>query len=250
MPSIPENATEIETFILNSVLHQIDLHPEESGDLLSYLNDRHEYLFGPHRTYFVLGSYERPFKFRMEMALDMLNHRHEAYAYLLGTQPDPDVSDDLPGLKVKFYVHALYADIIPVILEHNTGGALVELGRVDQPFLLERVYVLPRSPEERYTDYDAFENIEDYYARAVELAYHYEGDEFGTRIENLCHHAAANDRNLTKDDLIEYLDAELDGRNPSYSRVLTDGVKHYDRVGRCFPWTTNGELREQVKLLP
>lgn len=149
MTSIPENATEIETFILDSVLHEIELHPEESAALLSYMNERHEYLYGPYRTYFVLGSYERPFKFRVEMVLDELNHRHDAYAYLLATQPDPDVSDDLPGLKVKFYVHALYADSIPLILEHNTGGALVEFGRVDQPFLLERVYVFPRGHEVR-----------------------------------------------------------------------------------------------------
>lgn len=179
------------------------------------MNERHEYLYGPYRTYFVLGSYERPFKFRVEMVLDELNHRHDAYAYLLATQPDPDVSDDLPGLKVKFYVHALYADSIPLILEHNTGGALVEFGRVDQPFLLERVYVFPRGHEVRYTDYDAFEAIEEYHARAVELAYHYDGDELDTHLEALAEHATANDRSLTKADLVEYLNAELDGRNPS-----------------------------------
>lgn len=250
MDSVPENADEIESFLLTDVLHGIELDPEDSTTLLSYMGDQHEHLYGPYCTYFVLGSYDPPFRYRLDEALDELNHRHDAYAFLMATQADPDVADYVPVLKVKFYLHALLADYITFVLEHNRGGALTEFGRVDHRFLIDRTYVFPRAREQRYDDYDTFDDLDDYRARAVELVYQHRGAAFNSALEALVDHANDNGFPLTTEDLRQYLDRELDGRNPSYSGVLTDGFAHYDDLDQCFSWTSVDELRDELDNVP
>lgn len=250
MERVSPNAREIEEFLVNEVLHGVDLEPQESQSLLTYMQERHEHLFGPFTTYFVLGSYEKPFKFRLEVALSELNSRLHAYAYLLAPQPDPVLSDRIPVLKLKFYVHALYADWIALVLEHNTGGALVEFGRVDRPFLLDRTYVLPRGYE-RHLD-EPVGSMDELHARSIELAYEV-GEETALRdgLTTLVEEATAIGISVSVDDLTTYLATEFGGRLlPSYSGVITDGLRHYERTGRCLPWTTEDDLRTSVSRLP
>lgn len=252
MPSerIPEDIREIEAFLLDDVLHGIELDPQESQSLLSCMEERHQHLFGPFTTYFVLGSYERPLKFRLEVALTELNSRLNTYAYLLAPQPDPDLPERLPALKIKFYLHALYADWILLVLEHNTGGALVEFGRVDRPFLFDRTYVFPRGYEPRYAG--AVESRADVLARSVELAYEAD-DELALldSIDELIEQTTTSDDAVAMDDVREYLERELGGRLlPSYSGVITDGLEQFEVVDRCIPWTTEDELRAGLELVP
>jgi len=250
METVPEDVHDIEEFILTDVLHGVELDPQESLALLTYMRERHEHLFGPFTTYFVLGSYERPFKFRLEIALSELNSRLHAYAYLLAPQPDPDLPERLPALKIKFYLHAIYADWIGLVLEHNTGGALAEFGRVDRPFLLDRTYVFPRGYDPRHDG--SVDSLNTVHARSVELAYEAAGkDELLDALETLTEEAATNGISLTTDDLTEYLERELGGRLvPSYSGVITDGLTHYERLGQCFSWTTEDELRTNITNVP
>lgn len=250
MENVPESVHDIEEFILDDILHGIELSPQESLALLTYMRERHEHLFGPFTTYFVLGSYERPFKFRLELALTELNNRLHSYAYLLAPQPDPDLPDRLPALKIKFYLHAIYADYIPLILEHNTGGALAEFGRVDRPFLHKRTYVFPRGYEPRHDD--VVDSLDAAHARSTELAYDAAGeDDLRDALEGLVADATGTGISLTAADLTTYLEEELGGRLvPSYSGVITDGIKHYEQLGQCYSWTTQDELRNQIKQLP
>jgi len=248
MAKIPENTDELTDFILDDVLYGLELDPVDSERLLSYMRDRHEHLFGPHSTYFVLGSYESPFKYRLDEALDVLNHRHDAYAYLLATQPDLHVSDSVPDLKVKFFLHALYADAIPLILEHDTGGAVAEFGRVERPTLLDRTYLFPRALDEQYADESLLTSQDAVLARAIELAYH--ADDLDERLTALAERARDNGIDISTQDLDSYLDSELDGRTPSYSGVITDSLVHLDSLNQCFSWTTTEELEEQLSHVP
>jgi len=250
MKSVPDDADEIQEFILEEVLHGIELQPETSEALVAYMQNQHEHIYGPYQTYFVLGSYEMPFKYRLEIVLDELNSRHDAYAYLLAPQPDPDLPDELPGLKVKFYLHALYATYIPLILEHNSGGALAEFGRIDRRFLLDRTYVFPRARTEQHDGLDALDSVDDYYARAIELAYNYDGSTLDEKLSELAAHANEHDLQLDESDLDAFLDRELNGRNPSYSGVLIDGFVHFDQLNQCFSWTTEDELRAVLDNVP
>ena len=248
MEGIPENTEELTDFILNDVLYGLELDPVDSERLLSYMRERHEHLFGPHSTYFVLGSYEPPFKYRLDETLDVLNHRHDAYAYLLATQPDLDVSDDVPDLKVKFFLHALYADSIPLILEHDTGGAVAEFGRVERPALLDRTYLFPRAQEERYDDDSLLTTRDAIRARAVELAYH--ADDLDEGLAALVDHAHEHGLDISTQDLASYLEAELGGRTPSYSGVITDSLVHLELLDQCFSWTTTEELENRLSNVP
>lgn len=250
METVPENVHDVEEFILTDVLHGIELDPQESVALLTYMQERHEHLFGPFTTYFVLGSYERPFKFRLEIALSELNSRLHAYAYLLAPQPGPDLPERLPALKIKFYLHAIYADWIALILEHNTGGALAEFGRADRPFLLDRTYVFPRGYDPHHDG--TGDSLDEVHARSIELAYEADGeDALLDALETLVEEAASNGMTLTTEDLTAYLEQELGGRLvPSYSGVITDGIKHYEQIGQCSSWTTEHELRASMTDVP
>ena len=248
MARIPENTDELTDFILDDVLHGLELDPVDSERLLTDMRDRHQHLYGPHSTYFVLGSYEPPFKYRLDDALDVLNHRHDAYAYLLATQPDLDVSDDIPTLKVKFFLHALYADAIPLILEHDTGGAVAEFGRIERPTLLDRTYLFPRALDEHYDDETLLTTEDAILARAIELAYH--ADELDEKLAALAEHARDHGLDVSTEDLGSYLDSELDGRTPSYSGVITDSLVHLESLNQCFSWTTTAELEARLSHVP
>lgn len=248
MNRIPAETDELTDFILDDVLYGLELDPRDSERLLSYMRERHEHLFGPHSTYFVLGSYESPFKYRLDAALDVLNHRHDAYAYLLATQPDLDVSDAVPALKVKFFLHALYADSIPLILEHDTGGAVAEFGRVERPALLDRTFLFPRARDEHYGDDSLLTTRDTVRARAVELAYH--ANDLSAALETLAERARENGLELSAEDLDSYLESELGGRTPSYSGVITDSLRHLESLDRCFSWTTTEELEAQLSNVP
>ena len=248
MERIPEHTEELTSFILNDVLYGLELDPVDSEHLLSYMRERHEHLYGPHATYFVLGSYEPPFKYRLESALDVLNHRYDVYAYLLATQPKLDVSDDIPALKVTFFLHALYADSIPVILEHDTGGAVAEFGRLERPAFLDRTYLFPRAHEEHYDDAALLTTQHAVRARAVELAYH--AADLDEALVALGERALENGVDVSTQDLESYLEDELGDRTPSYSGVITDSLVHLESLNQCFSWTTNEELKDQLSNVP
>jgi hypothetical protein len=248
MAKIPESTDELTDFILDDVLYGLELDPVDSEQLLSYMRERHEHLFGPHSTYFVLGSYESPFKYRLDDVLDVLNHRHDAYAYLLATQPDLHVSDAVPDLKVKFFLHALYADAIPLILEHDTGGAVAEFGRVERPTLLDRTYLFPRVLEAHYDDESLLTTEDAVRARAIELAYH--ADDLDEGLAGLAERARDHGLDISPQALDSYLDSELNGRTPSYSGVITDSLTHLDALNQCFSWTTTEELEQQLSHVP
>lgn len=250
MVAVPEDASELEAFILEDVFRGIELEPHETQSILSYMQGRHEHLFGPFTTYFVLGSYEPPFKYRLEIVLTELNNRLNTYAYLLAPQSDPELPDRLPKLKLKFYLHALYANWIPLVLEHNTGGALAEFGRADRPFLFDRTYVFPRgqTPD---LEMDVA-SIDEVHALCIDVAYEADDEDGLTdALEDVIGRTEASGLSVTIDDLQDYLETELGGRVvPSISGVLTDGTKHYELVDRCFYWTTEADLRDKIDVLP
>lgn len=259
MDGTPDNAGEVFRYLLEEVLVDIELHPGERQDLLRYMADRHEDLYGPFTTYFVLGSYDTPFKWRLEIAATELNRRLAAYAYLLASQPDPDIeSDDLlsvdspafPELKLKYYLHALYADYVVLVLEHNEGGALTELGRENVETFFERTHLLPRGWE---TDVpETIQGTEDVRQMAYQAAYDSgEVDDLREAVGDIVDRAADADLRVTEDDLTSDLEGEFgETLPPRYSGVLTDEFKHYARAGRCYPWLTEDDLRERVGQIP
>ena len=249
MNGIPKNAAELIEFLKEEILHGIELDPDDSRTLLRYLRDRHARFFGPFTTYFVLGSYEKPFKYRLDDVADELNSRVDAYAYLQATQKDMDLEADLPELKLKFYIHALYADYITTVLEHNTGGTLVEFGRMDQKFLFDRTFVFPRCLEPQY---ESWYSETDVRARAIEIAFEAsDKSELDKQLNKLATAAQEESIEVTTAELQEIVADTFRGHlPPSYTSLIPDGAQHYRQVDRCITWTTEDELIAALEEVP
>lgn len=151
---------------------------------------------------------------------------------------------------MKFYLHALHADWIPLVLEHNTGGALVEFGRLDRPFLFDRTYVFPRGYEPRHAG--AVDSAVDVFARSVELAYRADDeDELLGSVADLVARSPVSDGATTVDDVLDHVETELGSRLvPTYSGVIADGLEQFEVVGRCVSWTTADDLRAGIDVVP
>lgn len=208
------------------------------------MRERHVHLFESQSTYFGLVSCEAPFKYRLDEALDVLNHQHDTYAHLLATQSDLDVSDGIPALKVKCFLHALYADFIPLILEHDSGGAVAEFGRIGRQTLLDRTYLFPRAQEEHYDDESLLTTQDAVRTRAIELAYR--TDNLEAELEAVAELARDHGLGLSIQDLESHLESELGGCMPTYSGVITDSLAHLESLNQCFSWTMTEEFEAQL----
>jgi hypothetical protein len=259
MDGVPENATEVFDYLMDDLLSGIELHPSERQDLMAYMNERHSSLYGPFTTYFVLGSYDQPFKWRLEIAAEQLNNRIETYAYLLAPQPDPNMGrDDLysgddpnfPELKLKYYIHALYADHIVGIVEHNYGGDLTELGRNNLRTFFDRTRLLPRGWQTTLPD--TIEDTDDVRVFAFQAIYNCPNmSALKDRLDEIVDGAAAADLPVTNADLRSEIKREFGHlRTIRYSGVVTDEFVHYDRAGQCDPWLIESQLRANIKDLP
>lgn len=262
MDETPENASETFQFLCDTVFGDIELTPRESSRLRTYLTERHEHLYGPYTTVFVLGSYEPPFKWRLEIACDELNSRHDTYAYLLAPQRDPEIDDmavrssedgeEFPDLKAKYYIHAIYADAIAVVLEHNEGGALAELGRNSLGTLRDRTYLFPRNwncsvPED-------IDDADDAWRYGIQLVYEtHDRQHLRTGLEEMVEDVEDDGEfGVSAAELHDDLRDEFGEKLTTvrYSGVLEDEFVHFTRVGRCFPWLTQTDLREQIQNVP
>lgn len=259
MERVPENATEVFDYLMDDLLSGIELHPSERQEMMAYMNERHSSLYGPFTTYFVLGSYDQPFKWRLETAADQLNNRMETYAYLLAPQPDPNIgTDDLvsgddpdfPELKLKYYIHALYADHIVLIVEHNYGGDLTELGRNNLRTFFDRTRLLPRGW--KTTPPDNIEDTEDVRVLTFQAVYDCPNTSvLKDRLDEIADIAAAAGLPVTDADLENEIKREFgDLTTIRYSGVVSDEFVHYNRADQCDPWLIESQLRANVKGLP
>lgn len=240
-------------YIQEEILHELTLEPQDSLTLVDYLRDRRKAFLDVGTRYFILGSYDSPFKQRLEIVATELNRRYKSYAYLLAPQPGINLAADLPELSIKFYAHALYADYITLVLEHNAGGALIEAGRSDNPRLKQKTWVLPRGHDHphltTFLNGRVPQSRDECYAIAIEMAYH--ADNLDSRLDDLAERAQeGQDIPVTQSELKNYIDDELDERQPDYTGVLTDDLTYYEQVNRCLPWTTEAELRDRVSEIP
>jgi hypothetical protein len=259
MEGVPANATEVFNYLMDDLLAGMELHPSERQDMMAYMNERHSSLYGPFTTYFVLGSYDSPFKWRLETAAEQLNNRIEAYAYLLAPQPDPNIgTDDLvsdddpdfPELKLKYYIHALYADHIILIVEHNYGGDLTELGRANMRTFFDRTRLLPRGWQTTLPG--DIEDADDVRMLAFQAVYDCpDTSALKDRLEEVADDAAAADLPVTDADLESEIKREFgDFRTIRYSGVVSDEFVHYNRADQCDPWVIESQLRAKVEDLP
>lgn len=249
MDRVPKRSEEIAELVVEEVFGDgPELEPRDARELMDYPGRVGPDPFGPQTSYFVLGSYDPPFKYRLERVEDRLNQRPLAYAYLQVTQPDPDLADWLPTFKLKFYTLAFASDHLVLVLEHNAGGDLLEYDRLTSPPLIGRSHLLIRTGT---ADGEIPSTNAEVRRRVIGLAYTTSDErELEDKIETL---AAEVDTSLDvdADALWEWIDGQLGGHQPiNYTGLIPDVWELLRRRERLSTWALIDDLDMAVAQLP
>jgi hypothetical protein len=163
----------------------------------------------------------------------------------------------LPAFPVKFNVLATASDNIVMIMEKESGGEGVELGRIaDGPYFSDS-HILPRD----YANFVSEEitSLTDAKQTALEIWFNQEFSESEKEeaIERLANETPIASDELDQYDsvfdvLIEFVTTREEANEgpATYSWVHLSDFRKFERAGRCYPWTTEESLREQVQAIP
>jgi len=249
-PSPPPNAREIMS-IVNGAIGDIELEPGEKRDIWRFVQRELPYLWSQRTSYFILGSYRDPYIRRLRAAQNELSKQIGSYPFLMGDLLELPV-ERLNTFDILFSLLATYSDYIVAIFEKESGGEAPELGEISLPPYFNKSYVLPR-------DYSWMtdENLDSKHhviQATLEIAFtdSLTKEEVHSKIVSLLDHAHETDIEITEDELWDAIDNRIDiGEEPAaYSWVHLNKFRKFELHHRCFPWTTEGELRAVVGELP
>lgn len=97
----------------------------------------------PQDTWFVLGSYQSPYRYRLRGLADRLNRYLFTYAFLMADHADA-TKTGWAETHVKFHLLARYVDHIVMVMEHATGGQVGELNDLTYDPYFGKSHVMPR----------------------------------------------------------------------------------------------------------
>jgi len=194
LPGVPEEASEIYT-ALQRAMGGIELTQEERDAIATYACREAPTLLDTRAsTYLILGSYRGELYERVQAVEHELGTRRtDTRAVVLGDTADLKVSEKaLPGFTVKFNILATCADRIVMVMEKESGGEGVELGRiVDAPYFTNS-HVMPRD----YANFvsDSVESLPDAKKAAIEIWFNenFSGKESEDRIKRYAEHIVDN----------------------------------------------------------
>lgn len=246
----PPNATEVMEHI-DDALQGLELEPNETAEILGFVNQEVPHLQSPETSYFIFGSYRDPYVRRLRILQNELNKRFGTYPFLVGDLPELDV-DRLPIFRIRFHVLATYADYIVAVFEQDAGGEVTELGKISETPYFDRSHVLPRNYDwmtDRRLDNEAA-----ILAAAVNIYANDDLDhgEVEEEIEALASIAQNNGIELRKDEIVERIDEldDVEDAGVSYSWVHLNEFRFFELHDRCYPWATEPDLRDVVTELP
>jgi len=241
----PPDSAEIYALI-NEVLRDLELHPNETSEILSFANREVPHLQTPQTSYLILSSYREPLIRQMRAVQDELNKRVNSYAFVLGDKQSID-APRLPVFEVRFAVLASYADYIVALYEQDAGGEAVELGVIASSYF-EKSFVFPR-------DYDwmtdrNLRTQSDILAAGISIYYNEDLNSAETERElrNLIKQAQRNDIEMNEDDLVARIEERKNTEDEaaSYSWPHLSKFRLFELHDQCFSWSTREELRDMV----
>lgn len=249
-PSPPPDAADIMA-IVHEAVGGLELEPAEKREIWRFAQRELPYLRSQRTSYFILGSYRDPYIRRLRAVQNELTKQLGAYPFILGDLPELP-ADRLNAFDIMFAVLATYSDYIVGVFEKESGGEAPELGEIDDPPYFEKSHVFPRD----YT-WVADTNLESEYhviQAAIEIAFTDDltEDEKRKEIVSLVDRAQNNQIDITEQDVWDAIDdRETEGNEPAtYSWVHRNKFRKFELHDRCFPWTTEQELRAAVAELP
>lgn len=249
-PSPPPDAADIMT-IVHQAVGGLELEPAEKREIWRFAQRELPYLRSQRTSYFILGSYRDPYIRRLRAVQNELTKQLGAYPFILGDLPELP-ADRLNAFDIMFAVLATYSDYIVGVFEKESGGEAPELGEIDDPPYFEKSHVFPRD----YT-WVADTNLESEYhviQAAIEISFTDDltEDEKRKEIVSLVDRAQSNQIDITEQDIWDAIkDRETEDSEPAtYSWVHRNKFRKFELHDRCFPWTTEQELRAAVAELP
>lgn len=247
MKRVPETSDDLAEKVIDRVLPSDEnLSAAESFELMTYPGLIGPNPYGPQTAYFVLGSYEEPFKYRLDGVTDRLNKsRPSGYAFIQATQPDLNLPDRLAPIKLKFYMLAFASDHLVLVLEHNAGGDLPELDRLTSPDLIEKAHVFARAGNRHL---GTAESQREARRLAIVATYSSDSDD-ALRVALREIEKEADTQGVSDEDLYDWLEEELDGRAPiSYSGVVEDLFGPLRDRARLYGWDLEDILYDGVSM--
>ncbi|NEU58495.1 hypothetical protein [Halorussus sp. MSC15.2] len=247
-PSVPPNTDEIEAAV-DQALHGLELEPHETADILGFANEELPHLQTPETSYFVLGSYKKPYIRRLRRVENELNKRLSAYAFVMGDLREIGL-DRLPEFRIRFHLLAAYADYVVGVYEQDAGGEVTELGKISETPYFGKSYVLPR--DYRWMTGENFDGKADVVAAAMDIYYNDDltDDEKEEKLGSLAAEAQEHGIDVTKENLTTAVTERGDDNTVSYSWVHLNEFRLFELHNRCQPWVEESELRDSVDIVP
>ncbi|WP_273838618.1 hypothetical protein [Halococcus sp. PRR34] len=246
----PPDATEIMALVRDA-LGDIELEPAEKREIWSFVQRELPYLRSQRTSYFILGSYRDPYLRRLRIVQHELTKRVGAYPFVLGDL-DEISTDRLPMFDVMFTLLAAYTDYIVGVYEKESGGEAPELGEIDDAPYFAKTHVLPRD----YTWFAESNIASRTNLLDAALRIHFRDDledhEKQDELDALLTRAQEVGVSVTDQEIEDAIqEREDDGTEPTtYSWVHTNKFRLFELHDRCYPWTTENDLRTAVENLP
>ena len=237
--------------VVHEAVGGIELEPAEKREIWRFIRRELPYLWSQRTSYFILGSYRDPYIRRLRAVQNELTKQLGAYPFIMGdllTLP----AERLNTADITFSLLATYSDFIVGVFEKESGGEAPELGEIDDSPYFDKSYVFPRDYS-WVTDANLESNHHVIQA-ALEIAFTDDltEDESHSKIESLVGRAQETGIDVAEHEVWDVVDDRADeGMEPAtYSWIHLNKFRKFELHDRCFPWTTEEELRTAVAELP
>jgi hypothetical protein len=151
-----------------------------------------------------------------------------------------------------FSLLATYSDYIVGIFEKESDGEAPELGEIDDPPYFDKSYVFPR--DYAWGTDDNLDSKQHVIQAALEIAFadDLSEEEVQSKVDSLVDRERESGFDIDEQEVWDVIDHRLyKGTEPAtYSWVHLNKFLKFELHNRCFPWTTEEELRTVVGDLP
>lgn len=235
---------------LMNILDDYSLSPADVMGVMSFTQELKS-IPTPQTTYFVLGSYLAPYRYRLRSVADRLNRHLFTYAFLMGDHAEV-TRTGRAETHVKFHLLARYADYIVLVIEHARGGQVGELNDLTYPPYFPKSHVLPRIY--RADLVPEIDGKSDLVAVArLLLNAGLETDDAENELETLVPDSVIQEMDVELADVVA--EAEQANRVAEYHIGAFSQVQHgkydlFEDEDRVYPWMTELDLYDVVSELP
>jgi len=250
--SMPTNApSDAELYAhVDAILSDHTVSSEDVGEIIEFTQE-FQSIPTPQDTWFVLGSYQSPYRYRLRGLADRLNRHLFTYAFLMADHADA-TETGWAETHVKFHLLARCVDHIVMVMEHATGGQVGELNDLTYDPYFEKSHVLPRLYRDDLTPRfeDEFDVVEG--ARLL-LNAGFSSDAAEGKLEEL----VSDEQRRKLDGELSEVVAEAKRQNGgadydigSYSQVQHGKYDLFEDRERLLPWMTVPNFYAAVGDLP